>query len=64
MDQGSDLITASRIDLTLALLPAITWLEASCTLAANRVPADVAARVLADPSHRRKTTIDILLASR
>lgn len=49
----TDLITASRIDLALILLPAITWLEVSCMLALSGVPAEVAARVLAEPARRR-----------
>ena len=45
----ADLITASRIDLAIIMLRANTWLKASCTLAVSgqRVPAAVAARVLA-----------------
>jgi len=53
MTPRTDLTTASRVDLTLALLPAISWLEASCTLALSGVPAEVAARVLALPDARR-----------
>jgi hypothetical protein len=53
MTKRTDLITACRVDLTLLLLPAIGWLEAACTLAANDVPVDVAARVLALPLERR-----------
>lgn len=49
----TDLLTASRVDLTLVLIPTITWLEASCMLARSGVPADVAARVLALPGARR-----------
>jgi len=51
----TDHITANRVDLALILLPAITWLEASCMLAASGVPAEVAARVLALPLARRAT---------
>jgi hypothetical protein len=58
MIERVDLITAARIDATLILLPLIGWLEASCTLAANGVPADVAARVLALPMARRR--IDLM----
>jgi len=39
--------------LAIILLPAITWLEASCMLALSGVPADVASRVLALPGARR-----------
>jgi len=53
MDPRTDLITASRVDLALILLPMITWLEASCMLALSGVPAEVAARVLALPAVRR-----------
>jgi hypothetical protein len=49
-----DFITASRVDLTLLLLPAITWWEASWMLALSGVPAEVAARVLASPDARRE----------
>jgi hypothetical protein len=58
MIERTDLTTAARIDATLILLPLIGWLEASCTLAANAVPADVAARVLALPMARRR--IDLM----
>lgn len=50
----TDLITASRVDLAVLLLPSITWLEASCMLAVSGVPAEVAARVLALPAARRR----------
>lgn len=46
MTEPTDLITASRVGLTLILLPAIGWREAAWTLAANDVPLEVAARVL------------------
>jgi hypothetical protein len=55
MTPRTDLTTASRVDLTLILLPAITWLEASCMLAVSGVPAEVAARVLVAPGARRAT---------
>lgn len=54
MEPRTDLITASRVELALTLLPAITWLEASCMLALSGVPAEVAARVLALPGTRRE----------
>jgi len=47
------MITSSRVDLAIILLPAITWLEVSCMLALSGVPAEVAARVLALPAARR-----------
>jgi hypothetical protein len=53
MTQRTDLITASRVDDALILLPTISWLEASVMLAASGVPAEVAARVLALPLARR-----------
>ncbi len=53
MEPRADIITASRVDLVLILLPEITWLEASCMLAHSGVPANVAARVLALPGARR-----------
>lgn len=56
MTPRTDLVTASRIDLTLILLPSITWLEASCMLAVSGVPVEVAARVLALPLKRRAPT--------
>lgn len=57
MDPRTDLITASRVDLTLLLLPAITWLEASRMLALSGVPVEVAARVLARPDARREPAV-------
>lgn len=54
MEPRADTVTSCRVDLTLILLPAITWLEASCMLALSGVPAEVAARVLAEPSRRRR----------
>lgn len=39
MTPRTDLITASRVDLALILLPAVTWLEASVILAASGIPA-------------------------
>lgn len=54
MTRRTDYITAMRVDLTLMLLPAITWWEASWALAANDVPLEVAARVLALPLERRQ----------
>ena len=55
MTPRTDLITASQVDLTLILLPAITWLEASFILAASGsgVPPEMAARVIALPLERR-----------
>jgi hypothetical protein len=53
MTNRTDLITASRVDLALILLPLVGWLPTSVTLAASGVPAEVAARVLALPLERR-----------
>jgi hypothetical protein len=53
MTPRTDNLTASRVDLALILLPIVTWLEASCMLAVSGVPAEVAARVLAEPDRRR-----------
>jgi hypothetical protein len=57
MTPRTDTITACRVDLTLMLLPAIGWWEAAWTLAANGVPLEVAARVLALPMERRATLL-------
>jgi hypothetical protein len=51
MEQRTDIITACQVGYALILLPAITWLEASCMLALSKVPAEVAARVLACRAH-------------
>lgn len=56
MQTRTDSLTASRVDLTLILLPTITWLEASCMVALSGVPAEVAARALAVPEARRAPT--------
>jgi hypothetical protein len=57
MTPRTDLITASRVDLTLILLPLIGRWEAAWTLAANDVPLEVAARVMALPLERRPYTV-------
>lgn len=57
MTERTDLLTASRVDLTLILLPEIGWLAASCTLAASEVPLEVAARVLSLPLRRRRVDV-------
>ena len=59
MTERTDIITASRVDLTLILLPVIGWLEAASTLAANDVPLEVAARVLALPLERRASDVPL-----
>jgi hypothetical protein len=59
MKPRTDLITASRVDLAIILLPAITWLDASLMLAHSGVPAEVAARVLAEPEYRRARALDL-----
>jgi hypothetical protein len=48
-----DIVTASRVDLVLILLPTITLWDAAWSLAASGVPLEVAARVLALPGARR-----------
>jgi hypothetical protein len=53
MTPRTDHLTACRVDLTLILLPIIGRWEAAWTLAANDVPLEVAARVLAEPAKRR-----------
>lgn len=53
MVERTDLITASRVDLALILMPLVGWLATSVTLAVSGVPAEVAARVLAMPLERR-----------
>lgn len=57
MIDRTDVLTAIRVDLTIILLPKIGWLAASCMLAANHVPLDVAIRVLAQPRERRHVEI-------
>lgn len=57
MTQRTDLITASRVDLALILLPAITWWEASYMLAVSGVSEEVAARVLVLPLERRPVAL-------
>jgi hypothetical protein len=53
MTERKDVLTASRVDLVLILLPIINHFEASCALAASGVSLEVAARVLATPAERR-----------
>lgn len=57
MVERTDLITASRVDLALILLPLVGWLATSVTLAVSGVPAEVAVRVLAMPGARRQADI-------
>jgi hypothetical protein len=52
-----DLVTASRVDLVLTLLPVIGWLEATYSLAVSGVPLDVAVRVMALPAERRRSPL-------
>lgn len=59
MVERTDLITASRVDLALILMPAITWQEASVMLAVSGVPAEVAARVMALPLERRQPPLTL-----
>jgi hypothetical protein len=57
MVERTDLITASRVDLALILLPLVGWLETLVTLAASGVPAEVAVRVMTIPGERRRTEV-------
>jgi hypothetical protein len=57
MTPRTDHLTAARVDLTLILLPLIGRWEAAWTLAANDVPLEVAARVMALPRQRRQEGI-------
>lgn len=63
MIKRTDLVTAAKVDATIILLPLIGWLEASHTLAANDVPIDVAARVLARPLLCRSIDLPARLAT-
>lgn len=63
MIERTDLLTASRVDLTLILLPEIGWLAASCTLAVSGVPIEVAARVLAMPAEPKRRPVTLPPAS-
>lgn len=56
MTQRTDSHIAMQVDLTLILLPIITWLEASVMLPVSGVPAEVAARVLVQREARRAPT--------
>jgi hypothetical protein len=53
MTKRKDLLTASRVDLILILLPIIGHLDAVFALVDSGVPLEVAARVLATPEERR-----------
>lgn len=53
MIERKDMLTASRVDLVLILLPIINKMEAAWALAASGVSLEVAARVLATPAERR-----------
>jgi hypothetical protein len=60
MKPRTDKVTANRVDQALILLPAITWLQASCMLALSGVPAEMAARVLALPGARRRAADSVI----
>ena len=64
MTPRTDILTASKVDLTLTLLPIIGWLDASCMLATSHVPLEVAARVLALPDARRAIDLHVTLCER
>ena len=49
----TDIITASRVDLALLLLPEVGWLAAAVMLAVSGAPVEVAARALALTGARR-----------
>lgn len=53
----TDIITASRVDLALLLLPEVGWLAAAVAMAVSGVPEEVAARVLALPLERRPVRV-------
>jgi hypothetical protein len=53
MTPRTDLLTASRIDLALILLPMVGRRAAARMLVASDVPARLAVRVLAWPDKRR-----------
>jgi hypothetical protein len=55
MIERTDLVTASRVELALILLPMIGWLKTSYTLAASGVPLEIAVRVMVLPQARRPT---------
>jgi hypothetical protein len=55
MIERTDLVTASRVELALILLPMIGWLKTSYTLGASGVPLEVAVRVMVLPEARRPT---------
>lgn len=63
MMQRTDLLTASRVDLALILLPEIGWVAAAVMLALSEVPEEVAARVLALPGARRAVAMAQLPAT-
>lgn len=52
MTEREDILSASRVDLVLILLPIISHLDAAYALAASGVPFEVAARVLSTPAER------------
>ncbi|TQK10267.1 hypothetical protein [Herbaspirillum sp. SJZ107] len=61
MAERKDTITASRVDLILALLPIISLKEAVQSMVDSGVPADVAARVLNSPEQRRPMQLPTFL---
>ena len=54
MTARKDLLTASRIDLALILMPSIGFQEAARMLARSGVAISLAARVLIQPPSRRR----------
>jgi hypothetical protein len=54
MTARKDLVTASRIDLALILMPTIGVQEAARMLARSGVPISLSARVLSQPPSKRR----------
>jgi len=53
MRERKDILTASRVDLVLLLLPILSKSEAFCSLIQSGVPLEVTMRVLELPYERR-----------
>jgi len=53
MKPRTDILTASRVDLVLLLLPMLSKSEAFCALLQSGVPLEVTMRVLELPYERR-----------
>jgi hypothetical protein len=57
MTERNDILTASRINLVLILLPIISVDEAACAMPPSGVPAQVVTRVASMPAERRPTVV-------